>query len=279
MPWGIITIGKRNGDLVCLGAEGGESRNHSTMWCFQQADADYKWQDFEPVDFHTEDKNGDHCAGAYSKQNATTAEDYDSIIPDFNFRHWPETRMMDYTQTMSEIDAAGQNPPTVQKVGWIGNVHTNPRRKVLHEIGRMNSDKLDIFSMEWCGTHKYISPANLVATYAFLLDIEGNGYSGRTKYFLWSHRPLLLVDRPHKEYFYEHMRPWQHYIPVQRDLSDLMDRVAWAIRNPAAAKKIADQAYEFAKEHLTREAAWKQFDRVVRNIIKRQRPPRPLLTP
>ena len=75
------------------------------------------------------------------------------------------------------------------------------------------------------------------------------------------------------------MRPWQHYIPVQRDLSDLMDRVAWAIRNPAAAKKIADQAYEFAKEHLTREAAWKQFDRVVRNIIKRQRPPRPLLTP
>jgi hypothetical protein len=241
------------------------------MWCFQQADAVYNWPDFEPVDFHTEDKDGDACAGAYSKQNPMTAEDYDSIIPDFAFRHWPETRMADYEQTMDAIHRAGLQPPTLQKVGWIGNLNTNPRRKTLFDIGQANPDKLDIFGMEWCGDHKFISPQDLVASYAVLLDIEGNGWSARTKYFLWSHRPLLLVDRPHKEFFYEHLKPWEHYIPVQRDLSDLMERVEWVFANPEKAQCIADAAYTFATEHLTRAAAWRQFDRVVRAIIRRER--------
>ncbi len=168
---------------------------------------------------------------------------------------------------MTAIDVAGRSPAKVQKVGWIGNVRTNPMRAVLLELGAQRPDVLDIHSMEWYGDHKFLSPADQVATYAALIDVEGNGWSARTKYFFWSRRPLLLVDRPHKEYYYEHLRAWEHYIPVKRDLSDLMERVEWLFANPERAQAIADAAFAFAQKHLTRDAAYAQWDRVIRRCI------------
>ena len=41
-----------------------------------------------------------------------------------------------------------------------------------------------------------------------------------------------------------------HYIPVQSDLSDLIEKMKWAQSNDPFSKKIADQAYQFAKENL-----------------------------
>lgn len=42
----------------------------------------------------------------------------------------------------------------------------------------------------------------------------------------------------------------QHYIPVKRDLSDLVERIQWAIANDAKAVNIVHAAQKYVNEHL-----------------------------
>lgn len=65
--------------------------------------------------------------------------------------------------------------------------------------------------------------------YSILLDIEGGGYSARLKYLLLSNKPLLIVNRPYKEFFFKNLQEYVHYIPVKRDLSDLIDKTKWIL--------------------------------------------------
>jgi hypothetical protein len=180
----------------------------------------------------------------------------------------------DYEKFINDIDMAGLNSYQINKVGWIGNINTNVMRNVLFKIGDENKNLFDIFNMTWIhsgntklNSNKYISTPELVKTYSILIDIEGNGYSGRLKHLLWSHRPLLLVDRPHKEYFFKYLKEWEHYIPVKRDLSDVVEKTKWIINNYKKALEIAENAYQFSKIYLTRDACYSEWNSIVTNHI------------
>ena len=99
-----------------------------------------------------------------------------------------------------------------------------------------------------------------------LIDIEGFGYSGRLKYLLWSHRPVLLVDRPHKEFFFEFLKEWEHYIPVKRDLSDLLEKTKWCLDHCEESQAIAENAFQFSKIHLTRDACFDKWNEIVATL-------------
>jgi hypothetical protein len=176
----------------------------------------------------------------------------------------------DYESFVKEIDNAGLNIYEINKVGWIGNKNTNDMRKKLVEIGDTNKELFDIFDMFWIqsrntqlNSSKYISTPDLVKKYSILIDIEGNGYSGRLKHLLWSHRPLLLVDRPHKEFFFEFLKEWEHYIPVKRDLTDLIEKTKWCLDNYDKALIIAENAFQFSKLYLTRDACYDKWNNII----------------
>ena len=46
------------------------------------------------------------------------------------------------------------------------------------------------------------------------------------------------------------MVPWEHYIPVQRDLSNLMERLEWALSEDAKSEIMAVNAVKLANNHL-----------------------------
>jgi hypothetical protein len=265
-----FTVSKLNGKLIFKDKGGYETRNPSTAWCIQEADKIYKWKDFNEIQIDTNDNyNGHGCS--YIKDN------YKNLVPDFVFHSWPQVGIYDYIKFTKDIDNAGLTPYEINKVGWIGNSDTNFRRKTLLQIGNNNNDLFDIFDMKWIRSlHKtnnqmlnstnYIYTPDLVKKYSILIDIEGNGpYSARLKTLLWSHRPLLLVDRPGKEYFFEFLQEWTHYIPVKRDLSDLLEKAKWCIENYDQAKQIAENAYEFSKKYLTRDACYEQWNKIITN--------------
>jgi hypothetical protein len=88
-----------------------------------------------------------------------------------------------------------------------------------------------------------------------LLDIEGRGYSARLKLLLHSGRPVLIQERPWKEYFWSELVAWVHYIPVRRDLADLVERVLWAREHPREAAAVGRAGQVFARARLSRAAA------------------------
>jgi len=238
------------------------------MWCIQQANNKYNWNDFNEIIINTQDYENNNNDYTYSKK-----DNYNNLVPDFNFHGWPQVGIFDYETFTQEIDTAGLNNFEINKVGWIGNTNTNHMRKKLLEIGNNNKNLFDIIDMYWIQSNNiqfnssfFISTPELVKKYAILIDIEGNGYSGRLKHLLWSHRPLLLVDRPHKEFFFEFLKEWEHYIPVKRDLSDLIEKTNWCLTNYNQALIIAENAYQFSKTYLTRDACYNKWNNVICNI-------------
>jgi hypothetical protein len=259
---------KVNGELIFKDLGVYENRNSSTFWCIQKANEIYNWNDFSEIKICTNDYENDINDYTYSKQNS-----YNNLVPDFNFHSWPQVGINDYENFIKEIDNSGLNNYEIHKVGWIGNINTNFIRKQMIEIGNNNKELFDIFdSGNWwidnndqtmLKNNIYISTPDLVKKYSMLIDIEGNGYSGRLKHLLWSHRPLLIVDRPHKEFFFEFLKEWEHYIPVKRDLSDLIEKTKWCINNYDQGLKIAENAYKFSKLYLTRNACYNKWNNII----------------
>jgi len=76
--------------------------------------------------------------------------------------------------------------------------------------------------------------------YKYLIDIDGN-YNSWSGCFskLLSNSVVFKVDSDYKQWFYDRLKPFVHYIPVNSDLSNLNDMIYWAERNDNICKQIA----------------------------------------
>lgn len=82
------------------------------------------------------------------------------------------------------------------------------------------------------------------------MNIDGTVAAYRFPYLLSGGGMVLKQESPYYEHFYSQLREWEHYIPVARDLSDLVERIQWAIENDEKAHNIADNGRKFAQENL-----------------------------
>jgi len=164
-----FSVSKINGNLIFKDFGGYETRNPSTFWCIQKADEKYNWSDFNEIKIHTGDYEQNKNDYTYSKKDSCN-----NLVPDFNFHSWPKVGINDYEKIVEEIANAGLNNHEINKVGWIGNINTNFRRKQMLEIANNNKELFDIFAMEWIqsgniflNSTKYISMVELVKNILF----------------------------------------------------------------------------------------------------------------
>jgi hypothetical protein len=53
------------------------------------------------------------------------------------------------------------------------------------------------------------------------------------------------------QWYFGSLSPNVHYVPIKEDLSDLLDKLEWAVQNDGEAAKIASNCRDFALTHLT----------------------------
>ncbi|KAF7289046.1 CAP10 domain-containing protein [Mycena chlorophos] len=93
-------------------------------------------------------------------------------------------------------------------------------------------------------------PAEDAYKYKYLLDVDGNSFSGRYLGLLRS-GGLVFKSTAFAEFFSPWLVPYEHYIPVQLDLSDLVEKVEWARANDAEARRIQESGRVFAERVLS----------------------------
>lgn len=100
--------------------------------------------------------------------------------------------------------------------------------------------------------------------YKALVYIDGNSVaSNATWIFASGAVPIMVGDY---DFWFKHMlEPWKHYIPVKRDLSDLVQNIDWIWENDEAARRIAENAMEFAATMLSPE---NQRHHIVRELTR-----------
>ncbi|KAJ7083389.1 glycosyl transferase family 90-domain-containing protein [Mycena belliarum] len=152
--------------------------------------------------------------------------------------------------------------------GWVydDNYHSFPRFRAV-EIGRNHTDLMDVaisaFHDSLCGEHcdanaikaEYgitgaSSPREQVYKYKYLFDVDGNSFSGRYLGLLRS-GSLVFKTTVFAEYFNDWLRPFEHYIPILPDLSDLVEKIEWAVAHDAEAHSIQQAGQAFAERVLT----------------------------
>ena len=155
---------------------------------------------------------------------------------------------------------------------WIGNCATNKCRSRFVELTKNDPRISAVDIVSW---HKE-SGLNRLATkngqyvsmedhcdYKYLIDLEGAGWSARTKMLFHSGRPVFYQNRRWNEYWFFDMIPFKHYIPIKNDLSDFYEKFEWAVNNETNCLEIAANALEFAKIHLTRESAISRYKSIL----------------
>ncbi|KAJ7636604.1 glycosyl transferase family 90-domain-containing protein [Roridomyces roridus] len=95
-------------------------------------------------------------------------------------------------------------------------------------------------------------PREDMYNFRYAMDADGTTFSGRFLLLLKS-GSLVFKATLFEEYFNDWLRPFEHYVPVKPDLSDLVERIRWANENPEEARLIQLRGMEVAKRVMTDE--------------------------
>ncbi|XP_015600505.1 KDEL motif-containing protein 1 [Cephus cinctus] len=86
--------------------------------------------------------------------------------------------------------------------------------------------------------------------YKYQLNIDGTVAAYRFPFLLAGDSLVFKQDSKYYEYFYKDLRPYEHYVPVKRDLSDLVEKILWAKKHDQEAYKISRTGRQYARKNL-----------------------------
>ena len=84
--------------------------------------------------------------------------------------------------------------------------------------------------------------------YKYIFDIEGNSAAFRLLATLSFKSVILKVESEYKMWIDEFLIPYEHYIPVKKDFSDLAQILDWCHKHDKACERISKNAYKLYKK-------------------------------
>ena len=94
------------------------------------------------------------------------------------------------------------------------------------------------------------------ATYKYILNLDGHVSAFRLGHEFSLRSVLLIPQSKYYLWFSYLLKPYEHYVPINENLDDLIDKIKWCIDNDNKCKTIADNGYSFYKKYLKREAIY-----------------------
>lgn len=87
--------------------------------------------------------------------------------------------------------------------------------------------------------------------YRYQLLIDGNSCAYSRAYWqLFSNCLTLKQESTHIQWYYGCLRPYEHYIPLKANLSDLIEKLKWAQAHEEESRAVMEQARYFALNNL-----------------------------
>jgi hypothetical protein len=99
------------------------------------------------------------------------------------------------------------------------------------------------------GLVKDYLPAKKLQAYRYLIDIDGNSNAwGGLIERLLTGSPVLKVasERGYRQWYYDRLRPWHNYVPVDADMSDLVSKIEWLKNHDTDARWIGENGRALA---------------------------------
>ena len=59
-----------------------------------------------------------------------------------------------------------------------------------------------------------------------------------------------MVESTAKDWFYDDLKPWVHYVPIKNDFTDILDKIEYLRAHDEDAREIAVNGSKFARFHF-----------------------------
>lgn len=104
--------------------------------------------------------------------------------------------------------------------------------------------------------------------FKYLFNFRGVAASFRYKHLFLCHSLVFHVGDEWLEFFYEALKPWVHYIPVRKNLSDAKELIEFAMANDKVAKDIAKRGRDFIMEHLKMQDIYCYWEELIKQYTQ-----------
>ena len=105
--------------------------------------------------------------------------------------------------------------------------------------------------------------------YKYIVNVDGHVSAFRLSLELAMGSVILLVDSPWRIWYRKNLIPYEHYVPVKEDMSDLFSQIKWCRDNDEKCEEIAKNARAFYEKYLQKEGM-RDYMQVVLTKAKKQ---------
>ena len=182
------------------------------------------------------------------------------IILKLNYnRHWGMLK------SISNIDISynKKNNKIIWRGGSTGDIRNNPRETLVKKFQDHPNKDIDIKFNVLCQRYnnnnkEYILGKSMSLKEQlqskFLISVEGNDVASGLKWQLLSNSVVFMQKPTISSWCMEHeLVEWVHYIPLNKDFSDLEEKYEWAIKNEDKCIEIAKNATDYMMNFMNEE--------------------------
>ena len=115
------------------------------------------------------------------------------------------------------------------------------------------------------------------SNYKYILNIEGYVSAFRLSSELRMNSVVLICESDYKMWYSDLLIEYEHYVPIKKDLSNLVDQIKWCIKNDKKCEKIAENSIKFSEKYLTKHALFDYMQKTMINIYLNRNLKNPLV--
>ena len=105
----------------------------------------------------------------------------------------------------------------------------------------------------------YIPPSEYYSHFQVALVLCGLGAAFRTPIHLSTSTAVVLQECDNHEWYHPWFKSWEHYIPLQNDLSNLEEILMWIRTHPDDVHEIAQRGRQFYEKYLSFQRNYEHF--------------------
>ena len=104
------------------------------------------------------------------------------------------------------------------------------------------------------------------ANYKYILNLDGHVAAFRLSHELSLKSVLLIPKSKYYLWFSYLLVPYEHYIPINENLDDLIEKIEWCKNNDLQCQKISINAYNFYLKYLTKDGIFDYMQYILSKI-------------
>lgn len=148
-----------------------------------------------------------------------------------------------------------------KNIAFFRGSRTSSQRDPIVMLGRSRPDLVDAKytkNQAWKSKADTLGdePAKTVSfedhcEYKYLFNVHGVAASFRYKHLFLCRSVVLNVESDWIEFFYPYLKPWIHYVPIDKNFDNVVEVLEFLNDNQLLASRIAKRGFEFIRDHLT----------------------------